>query len=81
MKVVINFKISRILLELAIRSLLLSSSKINKSSILNVIKNTVISKGLSSVHFPEMWGDDLFEHEFDENTIEILIEKYKSLIN
>lgn len=76
MKVTINFKIDRELLDVAIRSLIFNNTRICEKNIKDVIKKQVESKGSSCIHFPENWGDDLFEHEYDEEYIEIQVEKY-----
>ena len=81
MKVVIYFKIDTELLECSIRSLIFNGNKISKTSILNAIRSQVESKGMSCIHFPENWGDDLFEHDYDEAYVNKQVLKYIKLIN
>ena len=81
MKVTINFKIDFELLECSIRSLIFNGKKITKASILNTIKSQVEQKGMSCIYFPENWGDDIFEYEYDEDYVNNLINKYNKLIN
>lgn len=80
MKVTIYFKIDTELLECSIRSLIFNEKKITKASILNTIRSQVESKGMSCIHFPENWGDDLFEHEYDEGYVNKQVLKYSELI-
>lgn len=81
MRVIINFKVDVDLLDVAIRSLVFNKIKVCKKNIIDVIAAQVETKGRSCIDFPENWGDDLFEYDYDEEYIETQIKKYhKSII-
>ena len=81
MTVTINFTIDRAALEMAIRNLLYFKIKVNRGNIVKSIREQVYSKGMSLIDFPEYWGDDLvWNLDTDDEVIDSLVEKYKSLI-
>jgi hypothetical protein len=80
MKVTINFKIDRELLEVAIRSLIFNKIRMCEKNIREAIKSQVETKGRSCIDFPENWGDDLFEFDYDEDYIEKQVEKYSKYL-
>jgi len=78
MKVVITFKVDEETLEMAIRNALYYRIKVNKTNLLQIIKDEVHGKGHSVIDFPEHWGDDLMD--IDDEEVEMLVNKYRNLI-
>ena len=80
MKVTINFKIDREILEMAIRHCLYYKTKISKKNLVETIKSEIYQKGVTVINFSEFWGDDLLDLDVDDEIIETLVKKYEDLI-